>query len=1827
MSDKPFSNSKKNKNTNANEKKNNVLRTTVTNTNKKIIRQILPFPVVIKETLSDGNCFFSAIFRALKERPGLLEKVSSCLKLDSSDEIKFIQSFRNKLAERIASGNLQYTNDKNGRVDTYDMLISHNANSYKQIIEGFPDWFKSEFGEPTQLGTRESFCQLYASYIRNLGEWVGEIDVRMIQEELLKCKLTMIIYKTIKKSLKRTDINGNPMIHLYNHDERHYEYFSFYPEKPKEEEKKEEEEEKKDPCAQLYDPCTKEPIASLADLEKRIRDIKKQSEKDISSSSILHPTIKTRLDLLIYILNRSEEPNEGLLKYINNGQLYEAYWDIVFALGLMDSFPITDDFYMYNGKIESLTHIDAPQFIPLTYLQSKKINEGSKSGASDITFVYKNKKTNLDIDPCSTDSSEQKDKPMLYFCSSKYFRNDTKKGVDKFDIQNIYTAAKNLHEDYDRKIILLVKDKNAVEDKIQRAIRKYISEEASYIYGMKDLFVALTSLYNFVHAKHSGKITREILSNILHLESKPLPIMRLRLHQYIATYKICDAIRDFRKSQSVNNKFLVGIVPRGGKTYIAGGIIDDLRPKRVVVLLGAKSETLSQFKADLFESFLNFSDYTCIDVVDKAVKDEEIDPAKHYIFIMSVELYKEEISTRPILQELKGGKLRADLFICDEAHLKQTTKKAIRAQDKGSAVRPLEEQKVSEEDEKEISDEDEQKELKEIDEQIQKDVPVVYMTGTYMKPLSIFKIQPEHTIIWDYQDIQEAKKLTTNEEYFKQNFGEYYERAFNICTKYGQTIEAIEEQYKKFPELYLLTTQFTPSAKDAFKEKGQEEKGFPTINHLFRVRRDFNPFNKLPEHWHTGFQNPNGIMRLLNYLAPKSQQIISINDEHKIDPIDSALTSVDHIAQRIGDRLRFFTSDFVVHSQLWFLPHMQGHPLGSRMCALAGAIFQIPWFRKHFNVIAVSSSVKWNIRRSKDKFVKIPASDGSYGTFSWACPTTEKSLKECLINEEIKARKEGKGLIILAQNMLHLGISLPCVDIVVLLDSGEKVDERIQKMYRALTESPNKKGGYIIDMNYFRTVTAIMNYQITGQESRTGKKVYAQEIPSLFNKVLDVFSIDDDKPIFGTDEERAKGDSQIQKETIPELERLLQRPSKDGRQLGNVAAALNKNIEEELYKTYSGTYADFLGSLKEEANKKVLRKEGENVPMAESNSESNSESESESKSYPNPVIFPFPDITSEETKRKAYIEMFKTTLKFGAFGTNAKDIVRLESKLGEDESLREVLYETLINRGIIEKDRLRTGKQRDYIIDLLIRPNLQKIIDANRGNSYMALKTYVNDDAHYSVDVENVLKYIDQHLAPKNEERKKFGEVFTPISLVHEMLDKLPNTLWNDKTLLWLDPANGIGNYPIAVFLRLCYGFRTKDGKYIGITDSGDGKYNPGLTTVIKNETARRQHIVEKMLFMVELNSKNNVIARRLFMKLAPDVKPNIIPIHKDDGFLADVPMKFPNGTINKFDIIMGNPPYNSGGILKGGGTIWPDFVKKSFKLVKDDGYICFVHPPGWRKFYDPEDRDNQGKLLYIIKENRWNLDYVNVSDQPPPHFPIVDYYVIHAKKTNKPTKYDSTFMGIINSGEAIMDYPFIPNILNDETMSILKKLFKAKGEPIHIIYNQVFKPSASDKGNPGIPHYHFTTKTGEKQIYKKNYASIPEYITQEKVILTAKAGYEKGKLFAFYSDEKLGTTNNSMYMLTKSKTQGDKLVKFFNSDIITFLMKITQYSAPPNHINEFKILNQLEVPDSLDYKLTAKEEELIKQVVAIKTKQKTEKQKRKPKLGGFLNKTRKNRK
>ena len=79
--------------------------------------------------------------------------------------------------------------------------------------------------------------------------------------------------------------------------------------------------------------------------------------------------------------------------------------------------------------------------------------------------------------------------------------------------------------------------------------------------------------------------------------------------------------------------------------------------------------------------------------------------------------------------------------------------------------------------------------------------------------------------------------------------------------------------------------------------------------------------------------------------------------------------------------------------------------------------------------------------------------------------------------------------------------------------------------------------------------------------------------------------------------------------------------------------------------------------------------------------------------------------------------------------------------------------------------------------------------------------------------------------------------------LVNEMLDKLPKEIWKNKNLKWLDPANGMGNFPIAVYLRLM----------------------EGLKDEIKDIKKRKKHILENMLYMCELNKKNVFVCNQIF--------------------------------------------------------------------------------------------------------------------------------------------------------------------------------------------------------------------------------------------------------------------------------------------------------------------------------------------------------------------------
>ena len=191
-------------------------------------------------------------------------------------------------------------------------------------------------------------------------------------------------------------------------------------------------------------------------------------------------------------------------------------------------------------------------------------------------------------------------------------------------------------------------------------------------------------------------------------------------------------------------------------------------------------------------------------------------------------------------------------------------------------------------------------------------------------------------------------------------------------------------------------------------------------------------------------------------------------------------------------------------------------------------------------------------------------------------------------------------------------------------------------------------------------------------------------------------------------------------------------------------------------------------------------------------------------------------------------------------------------------------------------------------------------------------------------------------MVTEEQYKKIFGEVFTPAKLVNEMLDKLPVEVWNNKDLTWCDPACGSGNFLYHVKRRLM----------------------EGLSEVIEDEKERERWIVENMLYGVELQRKNCYLC---MFKLDPEneFKTNIA---------CENSLEF-NFWGKKFDVVVGNPPYQEQVLNnKTNRPLWDKFVLLAFdKLLKEDGFLCFVHPAMWRK---PEhsmwDKLTSKQIVYL---------------------------------------------------------------------------------------------------------------------------------------------------------------------------------------------------------------------------------------------------------------------
>jgi hypothetical protein len=451
-----------------------------------------------------------------------------------------------------------------------------------------------------------------------------------------------------------------------------------------------------------------------------------------------------------------------------------------------------------------------------------------------------------------------------------------------------------------------------------------------------------------------------------------------------------------------------------------------------------------------------------------------------------------------------------------------------------------------------------------------------------------------------------------------------------------------------------------------------------------------------------------------------------------------------------------------------------------------------------------------------------------------------------------------------------------------------------------------------------------------------------------------------------------------------------------------------------------------------------------------------------------------------------------------------------------------------------------TSKDPVSILYKLIKSNYEKLKDAREIFEIISNRMKVLDDP------QELVTFLGQYLKPKELEKKQNGEVFTPPELIRQKFDRLSiidPLIWSDPSKKFLDPANGIGNYPALAFHRLM----------------------EGLKSAIPNEADRKKHILENMLYMCELNKKNIEVSRKIF---DPD---SIYKLNLYQGSYLELDTD-KEWSIKQFDVVFGNPPYNAPN-KEGratGNTLYPRFLAKIEKEIKPGGYQVLVHPGIWRK---------PGHKLHDIMFGRQIL-----------------YMEIHTKKEgmklfNATTRYEwyimkncipyttSTVRFDDGLTQEIMINKELPCLVN-RGMDIWDKLYQASKrlgclETFCGGSEQSSKCKQSETIETPYPFVNSTSKTNGVKIVWSKRAHPMQY--EKKVI------YANNEVVVpFYDSGKLGVTQHGLYCLVSSEREATTICRFLVSKLIRYIIAASKWSMFQTEYETFRYIPKpSELPDN----------------------------------------------
>jgi hypothetical protein len=457
-----------------------------------------------------------------------------------------------------------------------------------------------------------------------------------------------------------------------------------------------------------------------------------------------------------------------------------------------------------------------------------------------------------------------------------------------------------------------------------------------------------------------------------------------------------------------------------------------------------------------------------------------------------------------------------------------------------------------------------------------------------------------------------------------------------------------------------------------------------------------------------------------------------------------------------------------------------------------------------------------------------------------------------------------------------------------------------------------------------------------------------------------------------------------------------------------------------------------------------------------------------------------------------------------------------------------------------------------------------------------------------------ILELIEGYMDPKESEKKEFGEVFTPFFFAEEMLNQLQAKVWKNKELKWQDPSSGIGIFAVLIYYKL---FQV-------------------LKSIIKSDKERSKWIIEKMLFLNEINPANVTISKKIFKIIDPDAMLNITCsnyLKKDFD--------------KKYDIIVGNPPYNKSR-LNGtfDSSLYPQFTKKAISSLSADGKLLFVTPSRW---FSGGNGLNDFRDFMLKRDDIVLIKHYDSSKTIWPTVDIaggINYFLIDKDLNNNNNSAKTHFIDAktgITSDINLNSYDIL--VQNVAAYPIINKVLTKDSRKLSDIYL-----STKYFGiNTNSEYFVSASKMDSKNAYNPDKDLIKCYVSKKKGSIKYVAAnhiknpYNFWKVFSPQANGKIGDGFGSLIVAgpneiasqtfftfkVKSKAEATSLKSFLESDYANFMLNLRKID---HHINKDTLdwillppLNKIWTNSSVNsyFGLTRREINVIKRATNQKTK------------------------